>query len=1254
MIWLLNKIAAVVFFVSLFCVANADSKKNPGVWSSVIINVNGVSAKVNEHWVVLNSTNQSVDLLTARDNALVLFAEKSIPIGNYSELKIKTDNKSYGILDGKKVDLVIEKDLSLKGNFKVVKGYPSEIKFAFNPKNDIESEGKKNKLNEEFKITSFKEDIVKPTLNFSSLLSYSNNVNQQIVVGFSDPYINLNSFSIKIDGIERRTDFVVSNSQAIGTVVLEQGLHTVQASIADLAGNLAISDLKTITIDRVAPVINFVSSTIRTNQNLVSLVANFSDSLTGIDLSKVVLKVDGTINATLPQVIGSQLKFTLTLPDGEHNISISIADFAGNISIADAIAIIDKVVPQITTIFPAANQIFYSNKLPYEIPLHFEFNEPIASIKVGGQNVNISIGGSIDSLFTISNPGDFLIPVEVIDLAGNVLNLSVQGKIDFSNIPAIINLLSPSLSYLTNLPVLQISGAVDKIINSVKVNGVDLNIAADGLSFFGEYILPTDGLYNVKVAVQDIYGNISEINSVVRYVQGLPDSLRNYQLPKFGWNGVNFNFEPGFPWVNKDVCSSVKSVFDQLGYNIDEINKLDPSNLASLFPPGYTPNIPYSGDVISFMGDVKDPLNDVKSAFLMTCEGLDIIGHLQCPQGREYFNKLFGKYPEVEIIDAIPTLPLSVKEFLTPRINICTGFDTSGLTCNEILKFVPLLADFAIPGLGAMLGSPVGQFLMEEAACKNLCDNPIAKTTPICNSLPLPQLPPMPNVADISIGGGIDTNWGGSGGGGLGGIDFGGGGCGGWFSSCGDGGSGGSGGLPSLNFACSSFPTLWSCGSDGASNGTVVTVDPNVTCPAKISDLFAFSGPDFPNYFTSVMASCVPGTFPGLPRITPPVITLVAPVQGFVPAAGTVKVQGSVNDLYSLVRINGQDVPAYKIGGKLSFDYEVTVPTDRKILVEAVDQWGNRAAPVEVMLGESDNGAGARFTSFTVDYCANGIYLDPINSDFMNFHEGLQADPNFVCDIWETGEANAFSFSATSDVDFDILSLEVKINDQKLSQASVDDNFYCEKYSDSVGNFYLNCSMDDTIEDLIDHELQSFINPDPALFYVREGHSDNEVLINEYRDVKVFISNLEGQTISKTFKYRYHLAPNVFIHNSSHACSGAGSIYDTEKADFICDIIDENISGYNLFNRSVGSYDVSTIKAKLNGVEIVNAASLFEEINLNPMGNGFGGISLIGPISTLIGPAGPTEELRTVEFSISDSYGRTGTKTLKFRVHPAP
>lgn len=628
----------------------------------------------------------------------------------------------------------------------------------------------------------------------------------------------------------------------------------------------------------------------------------------------------------------------------------------------------DSLAPTLTYSNPVPQQIFYTNQLPLSVPVSLQFNEFVASITFNGLTWT-NFSGQFISQYVVSQNGVSSINFTATDRMGNGQNFNLPINVNFSNTAPNIKFDDSIIDLLTNKISVPISGTSDKYLSNITLNGVPLTVSSDGLSFTGFFDAPSNGRHRLELVGTDRWGNVGNAVTYIRVQQQLPDNLLNPPAPTLVYDDESRTYLPEFgnnfkePQLT-DACAALDQVFDseiEFKENLDvlEENLQDnPYQTVSLGRKSI--KVPRKEDLENFYDDIQEKLDYLKAPYLMMCKGINILPESDCTENRRLFRIVMSEYPEPLIINSLP-IPESVKRFAIPRTNICTGFDSSNLTCNDMVEFLPIVAEFVVPSLGQLLGSPVGQFVTETILCGELCDTPIAKTTPVCNQYAIPEIPQIsPLPAPISLpprfGGPVPgSDWGGGSGGGWPNIG-GGGSCGGWFNSCPDDGNGSGGGSGDGKFMCSIYPSLWFCGGSDGYDKEYVDIDIVPINCSELTDInaiinFANSrGVPLTEQFTAVVAKCLQTSVPGYPNVNRPVLTVLTPVQNQV-AEATVRVTGYVSDLYAQVKINGQIVPTlFSVQGAY-FDVTINTPADKKVLVEAANLFSLQADPIEIILG---------------------------------------------------------------------------------------------------------------------------------------------------------------------------------------------------------------------------------------------------------------------------------------------------------------
>jgi len=173
--------------------------------------------------------------------------------------------------------------------------------------------------------------------------------------------------------------------------------------------------------DDLAPVIANVSPSDGSflNDTTPQIKADFSDSGSGVDVSKVVIQLDGLDVTSEAQITASGFAFTPSTPltEGAHAVSIAISDQAENTATASVALIIDTTPPIITSaIDPAPNANGWNNT---DVTVSFTCTDAISGVATCNDPIVVTTEGAGQ---VVRGTGT--------DLAGNTATLDVALNID--------------------------------------------------------------------------------------------------------------------------------------------------------------------------------------------------------------------------------------------------------------------------------------------------------------------------------------------------------------------------------------------------------------------------------------------------------------------------------------------------------------------------------------------------------------------------------------------------------------------------------------------------------------------------------------------------------------------------------------------------------------------------------------------------------------------------------------------------------
>ncbi|EDW4417934.1 Ig-like domain repeat protein [Salmonella enterica subsp. enterica serovar Java] len=326
------------------------------------------------------------------------------------------------------------------------------------------------------------------------------------------------------------------------TTALSDGSHDVTVKVEDIAGNTASSSAYNFQIvtQTQKPTIELVNDTGVDNTDHIINEKNPALTGTAAPYSTVKLYIDGTLIAEVRTNKDGRWEYTLKadqgLVDGDHRITASVEDIAGNIAHSDPFLIsVDTAISiPIVSLSPDSDSGIADDNLTNIVKptLHLKDIDPdIISVQVWDAMSDTQIGvatqqpdGSWAYTFTSDlTEGLHQVYVKVEDIAGNKANSAVfDFTIDTTVSTPVISLLSKDDTGVTgdnltniNKPGFAISGVdadAHRVVVQVMHNGVSEEIELSHLN--GSWLFTpgntwADGSYTLTVKVEDKAGNTS-------------------------------------------------------------------------------------------------------------------------------------------------------------------------------------------------------------------------------------------------------------------------------------------------------------------------------------------------------------------------------------------------------------------------------------------------------------------------------------------------------------------------------------------------------------------------------------------------------------------------------------------------------------------------------------------------------------------------------------------------------------------------
>ncbi|WP_413942693.1 RHS repeat-associated core domain-containing protein [Bdellovibrio sp. HCB-162] len=284
-----------------------------------------------------------------------------------------------------------------------------------------------------------------------------------------------------------------------------EGEYVLNATVADISGNVTSPYSSRVVVDRTAPKIAFGHE-----EGYEAPTANFNLNVYLTDASPVDSKVFlNGIEVAYSSL--SAFQTSVQLKPGLNEIKVTALDKAGNSASAISKVSYDTTPPILTFNYPDNGRKFYTNKLPLSVSVSVISNEPLSGAIINNITVNILSGAeSFTGEALISEAGVKSVVVRGRDLAGNETVISRPIEVIFDNTAPSI-----SLSYtgetITNKPSVPVTitvGDSSTVWSKVIVNDTVI-FETSNRSFVFPFELNVEGTNRLKVTSTDAAGNSS-------------------------------------------------------------------------------------------------------------------------------------------------------------------------------------------------------------------------------------------------------------------------------------------------------------------------------------------------------------------------------------------------------------------------------------------------------------------------------------------------------------------------------------------------------------------------------------------------------------------------------------------------------------------------------------------------------------------------------------------------------------------------
>ena len=332
------------------------------------------------------------------------------------------------------------------------------------------------------------------------------------------------------------------------TVSPDEGWHTLQVQVSDMAGNTGYGSYG-FGVDRTPPElvsINPPEGSIL-DHHYVCFDIVVSDDVSGVDDSSITVTMDGSPAPWTYDPSSGLIEICVYLSDGVHTGFVTLNDYAGNQFVLALNYTVDTGFDEIHIYAPQSGMIYTVSSVPVNVSLYDANGIDTVSFYVDGELYAVySVGGDTNWSFTGNitlGGGEHVFNVSANDTLGNT---------DSSTVSFLVDTLPPGAQWITP----PVSGMIFnthyicfELLITDPDSGIDpdsIVIYVDGDLYSGPFDYDTsthvltfclnlsDGTHDIHVDFSDYAGHTGSADTTVIVDTSGPIIIVNWPLPEVG------------------------------------------------------------------------------------------------------------------------------------------------------------------------------------------------------------------------------------------------------------------------------------------------------------------------------------------------------------------------------------------------------------------------------------------------------------------------------------------------------------------------------------------------------------------------------------------------------------------------------------------------------------------------------------------------------------------------------------------------